>query len=181
MSNPKIKSEAQRALANIKSYDLKVFALTVNLGKVNLADIDEENDKKKKGGEKGSETPQNEDDLLACLQLIRDAAPRCSILLITDTTASLDLLRIMAYSCDPNLKAAEWVTSASTLVQGKIVNQRSLPSVEEITMKMNEGASTIKEKENALAAGFAFLRSKGLSEDSDDDEDGPVFSLDNIE
>jgi hypothetical protein len=193
--NPKIKSEAQRALVNIKSYSLKVFAVTVNLGAINLVDVDEESEKKdkkskeQKKDDQGDQTKDNaSDDLLACLKIIRASAPKCSILLISE---SLDSLRLMASSVDPVLKSTEWVQAAAaaaagTVVQGKVLTENHVGDQElygtdftDVVLKMNEGASSLKEKENALAASFAFLRKKGLSEESDD-EDELAFNLDSI-
>jgi hypothetical protein len=187
--NPKIKSEAQRALSNIKSYDLKVFAVTVNLGAINLVDNDEESEKKDKKDKKEQKDQKDQkdngsDDLLACFKIIRDSAPKCSILLISE---SPDSLRLMASSVDPVLKSSEWVEAATSVVQGRNLTENHVlnkdfkePDFTDVVLKMNIGASSLKEKENALAASFAFLRKKGLSEESDD-EDELAFNLDSIE
>lgn len=185
-SNPKVKSEAQRALVNIKSYDLKVFAITVNLGAINLADIDEETEKKNKGKKDSTDDGSAAtaatgvaaaDDLLACMELIQANAPTCSILLISET---VDTLRILASSVNADLKAIEWGLAAASAVQGKVISDdKKGDTLADLIIKMNEGASSLKEKENALAANFAFLRKQGLSEESDDEE-GQTFSLDDI-
>lgn len=191
-SNPKVKSEAQRALVNIKSYNLKVFAITVNLGAINLVDIDEETEKKNKGKKNSTDDGSAAataatgtgvaDDLRACMELIQANAPTCSILLISET---VDTLRILASSVNPDLKAIEWGLAAASAVQGKVISgdqgdqDEKRDTLADLIIKMNEGASSLKEKENALAANFAFLRKQGLSEESDD-EDNQTFSLDDI-
>ena len=182
MSNPKIKSEAQRALTNIKSYNLKVFALTVNLG-TNLADI-EDNGKKKETKENVllDDVKDKPDDLYSCLKIIQNSASECSVLLISDTTQSNDLLRMVAYSCNPILKASEWLEAAAKNIPGNVIHlpltsdNESNYDLAEVNVKLLNGSTAIKEKDNALSACFAFLRSKGLSEESDE-EDEHTFTL----
>jgi hypothetical protein len=185
MTNPKIKSEAMRALANIKSYELKVFAITVNLMQRNLVDIEEENDKKgkvKKGtnsdlndSETVSTVPET-DDFMDCLNYICTEAPNCSVLLISESGTTT--LRIIAKSRNSSLSSLAWCKAAANNTASTITKEITDDTLAQaqVTVEMKEGASTIKEKENALAASFAYLRSQGLCEESDD-EDEEQFTL----
>ena len=194
MVNPKIKSEAQRALTSIKSYDLKVFALTVNFALVNLSDLDEnekdKKDKKKDNSKDGVDNETEEECLLKCLQTIKESANNCSVLLITESSCG-DSVIIAALSRNPELKAVDWVSATSQYLPAESTNNSSSDnssnkdseinnSIEVRRIKLKPGFSSLKEKENALATSFAYLRKIGLAEDSDSEDEAGAFNLESF-
>jgi len=192
MVNPKIKSEAHRALTSIKSYDLKVFALTVNFALVNLSDLDEnekdKKDKKKDNSKDGVDNETEEECLLKCLQTIKENADNCSVLLITESSCG-DSVIIAALSRNPDLKAVDWVSATSQYLPAESTDSTNNSSnkdseindsIEVRRIELKPGFSSLKEKENALAASFAYLRKIGLAEDSDSEDETGVFNLESF-
>jgi len=184
MSN-QVTIETKRTLANIKSYGLKVFALILNLSSVSLVDSEEDNKKKNKNDIKLDNNDKDSmSDLFLVLSNVRKEAPTCSLLVITELGDNS--LGIAAESCDLRLDAKEWVISTLSNCgtfdpvmnmnnDDKVVSTTSTYSV---IVKMNEGESSIKEKEKFLALNFAYLRMKKILEDSDDEEE--TYTLDDI-
>ena len=146
---------ASAAISRIKSYKLNVLSTIV-------------------------ETDIDNDEMEQCLKEIDSGVNasenKCSLLLIAEK--GNDMLRMLALSYDDKLNTEEWLKNVAKMVNGEITESNMDTTTKMMSMKIKMVKSeytATKEKENALAASFAYLRKIGMIKDDEEEEVGNLL------
>lgn len=141
---------ASAAISLIKSNKLTVLPMTIE------ADIDNN---------------EMEDNLQTINNEVKNS---CSLMLISEK--GNDLIRIIAVSYEPKLDANAWVDYALKMVNGKIIEFNNTSPIISAKIQMTKSDfNATKEKENALAGAYTFLRKIGLVKEEEEEGVGNLL------